>query len=602
MTKEKLKRHSLLSNIIYVFRPAVKKYKKSVFGFAAEIVLMVMVPIISSACTALVVSLAAGDKSLLKIILSILAAFMLYGITSSLNTFFSGSNQMAYVEIRLSEFFRQICEKNLELSLEQAESHEVREKAGKAWDSVGENNEGLENIIRRTVNFSGNVIGLVVYTMIVGLLNIKVMALIFLLGVVTAALSSCANIVRKKVMETYQKKAMVKRYIDRTARDTASGKDVRVFDMSPWLIGKYEDAAREMNRQRRIYIFAKFFCTDISGVVLSAVRDIVCYLFLISQMEKGMSVASFVFYLGLISGFAAWFTQLGEYYSEMKRDSYMVDQYREYQDIDTKMENDGLVPDNGFSEIEIEFDHVSFSYEGSTASVIDDLSFIIRKGEKIALVGLNGAGKSTLVKLMSGLYLPTSGRVLVNGIDTKEINRREYMKHVAAIFQKPFITAYSIAENIAFSEKADKNKVRDVLKKAGLYEKVQELPDGVDTCLGKEISPNGIKLSGGENQKLLLARALYRDPSLVLLDEPTAALDAIAESNIYENYEMTMKGMTTVFISHRLASTRFCNRIILLENGRIKEEGDHDTLMSAGGTYAELFNVQSKYYKEDIAV
>ena len=131
--------------------------------------------------------------------------------------------------------------------------------------------------------------------MIVGLLNIKVMALIFLLGVVTAALSSCANIVRKKVMETYQKKAMVKRYIDRTARDTASGKDVRVFDMSPWLIGKYEDAAREMNRQRRIYIFAKFFCTDISGVVLSAVRDIVCYLFLISQMEKGMSVASFVF-------------------------------------------------------------------------------------------------------------------------------------------------------------------------------------------------------------------------------------------------------------------------------------------------------------------
>ena len=178
------------------------------------------------------------------------------------------------------------------------------------------------------------------------------------------------------------------------------------------------------------------------------------------------------------------------------------------------------------------------------------------------------------------------------------MNRRELRAHEAAIFQQPYLTDYSIGENVTFSETYEEKKVLDVLKQAGLSEKAASLPDGIHTCLGKHVDEAGISLSGGEAQKLLLARALYRNPSLVLLDEPTAALDALAETAVYETYSENMKGRTAVFISHRLASTKFCDRILLLSGGRIAEEGTHEELMQKNGEYAALFNVQAKYYQE----
>ena len=258
------------------------------------------------------------------------------------------------------------------------------------------------------------------------------------------------------------------------------------------------------------------------------------------------------------------------------------------------------MPENHFESIDIVFDHVSFRYEGAKTDTLHDVSFSMKAGSHMALVGLNGAGKSTIVKLISGLYLPTAGHVYVNGIDTRVLNRRTYMQHEAAVFQDPMIISYTIAENIAFSETPDEARIWDAIEAAGLKDKVSSLKDGIHTYLGKDVSENGIYLSGGETQKLLLARALYRHPKFILLDEPTAALDALAESEIYEMYSTILEGKTALFISHRLASTRFCDDIILLENGQIKEQGTHDELMACGGTYAALFEVQSKYYKEEV--
>ena len=230
--------------------------------------------------------------------------------------------------------------------------------------------------------------------------------------------------------------------------------------------------------------------------------------------------------------------------------------------------------------------------------MLNDISFSLKSGEHKALVGLNGAGKSTLVKLMSGLYLPTKGTVYVNGIDTRELDRDAYYRHESAVFQDTFTLAYSVAENVALNEQWNEEKVWECLEKAGLSQKVTALPQGLSTNLGKELSQDGVRLSGGETQKLLLARALYRDPSIILLDEPTAALDALAESEIYEIYNRTLADITALFISHRLASTRFCEEILLLSDGRIAECGSHEELMEQKGKYYELFLVQSKYYGE----
>ena len=597
-----LERHSILSNIIYAFQPVLKRNPTFLPGFLAEILLKVFLPVLGSYVSARVVAAAAGRQPVLTVILSIGTIFLIYGLVTGLSSFFKQMDEMRYMEGRVAIFFPLAMQKWLSLSLSQMEDHAVRKKAEAAEEATGNNDEGFEDLMRDTIVFAADALGLLVYIAFFGFLDVRLMLLIILVGLTTAILSLVTEKCFRKEMQRYFELYGQKAYLDKTAVNIAAGKDIRVFDLSPYLSKKFNHVAKDMTRARSRYFLVRFLCSDAAGAVLAALRDLVCYIYLIGRMQSGMPIDSFVFYLGLISGFAAWFTELGGCFAEFRINSHMIDSYRDYQDLGTDMKNEGEVPEEGFGEISIEFDHVSFAYpEMKGKKVLDDVSFSVSAGEKIALVGINGAGKSTLVKLMSGLYLPTSGAVRINGIDTRDLNRRELMQHEAAIFQQTFLTDYSIGENVTFSENYEEGKVLDVLRQAGLSEKVDSLPEGLATCLGKRVQEDGISLSGGEAQKLLLARALYRNPSFVLLDEPTAALDALAEAAVYENYSENMKGRTAVFISHRLASTRFCDRILLLSGGQIKEEGTHDELMARSGEYAALFNVQAKYYQEDAA-
>jgi ABC-type multidrug transport system fused ATPase/permease subunit len=241
---------------------------------------------------------------------------------------------------------------------------------------------------------------------------------------------------------------------------------------------------------------------------------------------------------------------------------------------------------------------VSYTYPNSESPTIKNINLTIEAGEKIALVGLNGAGKTTLVKLICGMYTPTSGSILVNGYDINEYNREEYYSIISAVFQQYKFLPVSIAQNISIF-KPDNARLEECIEYSGIRDKLEKLPDGINTPLIKELNPNGAELSGGESQKLLLARAIYKPSSILVLDEPTAALDPIAESEMYGRYNDFAADKTSLFISHRLASTRFCDRIVYIQDGEIKEIGTHDALLNANGKYAELFNIQSHYYKDN---
>ena len=593
------RKHSVPNNIWFVYRDVFKDAPGYIVAFIIEAFLYVLLPLGASLLNAFVIGQLSQQLNLWTILLSVISAFIVYGIINAVYSYYETVDGMRYIDMRMCYHMQKQIEKIVALSPQQAESDRVRHMMQQATIALSSNWAGVEGTMRYAAMFVTNMLGLIVYAIIVGGLNIGLLLLLLGIAIINMLLFHLTTRKYIKIKDEVAECERTYQYINRVVDDVSGGKDIRIFKLTDWLIGKYDQAIRRQRHLEASYHRA-LFGADVAEVVLTAGRDLACYLYLIALLKQGLTVTDFVFYLGLIGGFAGWFTKISKAISELRQRSIQVDDYRAFLDLEDDFSKDGEVPENHFESIDIVFDHVSFRYEGAKTDTLHDVSFSMKAGSHMALVGLNGAGKSTIVKLISGLYLPISGHVYVNGIDTRVLNRRTYMQHEAAVFQDPMIISYTIAENIAFSETPDEARVWEALEAAGLKDKISSLKEGIHTYLGKDVSENGIYLSGGETQKLLLARALYRHPKFILLDEPTAALDALAESEIYEMYSTILEGKTALFISHRLASTRFCDDIILLENGQIKEQGTHDELMACGGTYAALFEVQSKYYKEEV--
>ena len=242
---------------------------------------------------------------------------------------------------------------------------------------------------------------------------------------------------------------------------------------------------------------------------------------------------------------------------------------------------------------------MGFRYPGAEKYVFRHLNLTIHKGERLAVVGVNGAGKSTLVKLMTGLYDVTEGEIRINGIPIGEFDKKALYSMFSAVFQDVNILAFTLEENVACRrEGIDHGRVEQALERAGLGETVKALPKGVEQMMLKVVEEDGALLSGGQNQKLAIARALYKDAPMVIMDEPTAALDPLAEAEIYENFDSLVKGRTALYISHRLASTRFCDHIAMFDHDGLREYGTHEELMARRGSYYEMFTVQGKYYTQ----
>lgn len=592
-----MKKYSYWSNLKFAYSPVWQEKRSYIWEMLLEILFAVVIPLMGSAMSAWVIALLGNQKSVLFIVLGILLAFLGYAIANAFYTYMTQKHSARHVELRTQIFTMQIFQKVLRIPLELSEKPEIRLSYEKAFMAIYGNWTGIEGFFRYGTQLGVGLLGLVVYSCIATSLHPLVCILLIGLSVISAWVNYLPRWYENKIKDQVAREKITMKYIDQVTDQVACGKDIRLFGLKKWLIGKYDQAIltiRKLNAKRNRFAFLGQATT----LTLDAGRDLVCYLYLIDLLQAGMSVAEFVFYLGIIGEFSKWFNEVSQNLVQMRSCSIQMSDLRTYLDVPEETNKEMRMPDNQFKRIEVVFDHVTYIYPGATKPTLKGVSFSLKAGEHKALVGLNGAGKSTLVKLICGLYLPTSGQVRVNGIDTRKLNLTEYYKHQAAIFQEAFTLAYSIGENIALSSKWEEECVLECIELAGLGKKIKALPEGLNTHLGKDLSASGIQFSGGETQKLLLARALYRNPSLILLDEPTAALDALAEAQIYEIYDQSLRDMTSLFISHRLASTKFCEEIILLDEGRIIEQGSHEALMEAKGKYYELFKVQSQYYEE----
>ncbi len=390
-------------------------------------------------------------------------------------------------------------------------------------------------------------------------------------------------------------------YVTNTAMSNKMPKDIRIFHMQPWLMAIHDKALSlyqdYCGRREQHFMIAK-----VVDVLLTVARNGIAYVYLIHiTIEQGLPASEFLLLFSAVTGFTNWITTILDSVIKLHRQSQKLCQIREHLEWQEpfRFEDGASVPRREDGKYEIRLENVSFRYPGADRDTIANMDLTIRPGEKLAIVGLNGAGKTTLVKLICGLLDPTQGRVLLNGQDIRIFNRRDYYAMFTAVFQEFSRLRSSAAANIAQSEtEIDMEKVRACVRRAGFAEMIEKLPAGLDTHLGKLMHDDSIELSGGQEQRLMLARALYKNAPILLLDEPTAALDPIAENDMYLRYNEITEGRTAIYISHRLASTRFCDRVLFLKDGAIAEEGTHEELIALEGGYAELFEVQSRYYRE----
>lgn len=389
-------------------------------------------------------------------------------------------------------------------------------------------------------------------------------------------------------------------YVTQISNDFENAKEVRLYDMSPW-INEISDDCLKTHRHLHSRIQWRAFLTGSINNFLNLLRDAFAYIYLIIMFSKNaITVGDFTMYFSAITSLSGTLTGLSEKITELTKYDLKIKDIRKTEKMPSSR-NRGKGISAPKENIEIEFRNVSFRYPNAENDTIKNISFKIKAGEKLALVGVNGAGKTTIVKLLCGLYLPTEGEILLNSHPINDYNIYEYYSLFSAVFQDISLMPYSIAENIAATTEKDEidfEKVKNSIEIAGLKERVDALPLGVDTPFNKNINEDAVDFSGGEKQKLALARAIYLDRPMLILDEPTAALDPIAENEMYMKFNEISRGQTAMFISHRLASTRFCDRIIHLENGEIIENGTHDELIAANGKYAMMYGLQSKYYSD----
>lgn len=595
-------KYNLWQNTGFMLRTS-RKYAKSVFPLCIVLALLSA----GKSVAELLIAPAILNKielsaSLGSVVFTIAAFALVLMLLSGLRSYVDTNALFGRIAVRSQGIYLSISRKYAKTSYPNLLNTDFLALGEKASAACSANSEASEAIWTTLTDLMTSCIGFVVYLALLTNLNLWLAALVAATTAVSYFASKRINewgyLHRSEELELTKKIE----YANKTATSREFAKDIRMFGLRGWLEDLWGSTMRLYSafcaKRERKYIWA-----NIIDIVLTFLRNGIAYAFLIGiTVKNGLPASQFLLYFAALSGFAQWVVEILDKLSVMHKQSLDISTIREFLDWDEPFDLNGgeRIAFEPNKQYEIRLDDVSFRYPKADKDTLSHINLTVHPGEKLAIVGLNGAGKTTLVKLVCGFLDPTEGRILLNGEDIRKFNRNDYYALFSAVFQEFSVLDVTVKENVAQCvDGIDETRVWQCIDKAGLTEKIKSLPKGIETHLGRRVFKDGVEFSGGQTQRLMLARALYKNAPILVLDEPTAALDPIAENDIYQKYNEMTHGRTSFFISHRLASTRFCDRIIFVDGGKIAEEGTHDELLKNGGGYAYMFEVQSKYYRSD---
>lgn len=522
-------------------------------------------------------------------------------IAAMLNTYYGCNIWWRFIHARLCMIQKQNL-KIMRINYEHLENPDVMDCYERAGQACNNNMNGVEGMMREGAEFLKSLAVVLVGLAIIGSLNLWMVLLVFAVTVLNFLFRNyTSRTAKKKVWDPLAPWWRKNQYMQNTTTDFAAAKDIRMFGLKDWLCDKYRELAKvrcdAQRKNEKLWRNAGFV-----GAATWLVSQAGVYAYLIYQVIQGnVTIGDFTMYTASFATFFNFINELLTHAGNLLACSREVDDFRSFLDFGEGDEEDGGIPVPKLDSYEFTFKNVSFRYPKAEAYALKNLNLTVKAGERLAVVGLNGAGKSTFIKLLLRLYEPTEGEILLNGVNVKDYNRHDYYQVFAPVFQNVELFAFPLAENISMQapDETDAKKAEECLQAAGLKEKLETLPKGVKTEVLKVIYDDGVDFSGGEKQKIALARALYKDAPVVVLDEPTAALDAVAESRLYEDFDKLIGGKTAVYISHRLSSTQFCNHVAMFSGGEMVEYGTHKSLLEQNGEYAKMFRIQAQYYMEE---
>ena len=499
-----------------------------------------------------------------------------------------------YINRKRIQTRRKICS----LDQEDLENPTILDMHSKANQAI--NNYGIMNLIYNSINQFTNLITLLGCISIIFTLNpLVVIALIIpiLLGFFNEYIWSKNHKKQQDKLHPIWRRLL---YLTDVIIRFQFGKDIRLFGMRKWLIKKYDDSSMEEYRNLK-GLWRNNLRNQLGANLAQLITSIIVYGYLtFSVINKGISIGDYLMYTSAIFTFVDRSTWFLEAFNYMLNNNRYVDDFFKFMEFSKESKQVEYNDINEIKTFNIEFKNVSFKYPNQENFALENVNLKIKNNEKLAVVGFNGAGKSTFIKLLTRLYEPTSGEILINNVNIKNYSKEEYYKLYSVVFQDINLYAFSIKENVAMEsiDNIDEKKVYDCLVKAGLKDKIDSLDKGINTSLLKNLDEQGIDLSGGEAQKLIFARAIYKDAPFTIFDEPTSALDALAEYNLYNQFNNILKDKTAIYISHRLSSTRFCDKIVMFKDGHVVEEGTHDELILNKKEYFNMFSLQANYYMD----
>jgi len=595
--------YSIANNAAFLLRDIWREKRPLFYVLALEIALGSVLPLFGLYLPKIAVDLVVEGATVSRVIYTLGGVAALYILLSTVFTTASRGKYMHYNAMR-GFYQRKMFMKTLDCDYDQIESERGQTRYSKAKMSVDRGDwSGTSTIITSGLAIVTGTASFLLYSGVIAQLNPLLM-----LGLIALSLLSYFSIragwlyeeKNRDTVAEFEKKLY---YIESASSDLQAAKDVRIYTLGSWFFSIRDGLMRDY-RNIRFRIRMRHYAWGYVTLATNLLRDCIAYGYLIYRVTSGyVSPGDALLYFGVIAGFSGWTSGIIRDYNALRNGSSLMNDLRDFLEFSNRPDpaNPAPPPAPG-SLLSIDFKDVCFSYD-EESKVLDHFNLSIRGGEKLALVGVNGAGKTTIVKLLCGFYRPDSGEILINGVDLAKYRKEDIFDMIAAVFQDVSIFPFTAAENISLKPgiETDSARARACLHDAGLLPEIEKHPKGLDSTMLKVLDEEGIMLSGGQQQKLLMARALYKDAPILILDEPTAALDPIAESEVYEQFHKFSAHKTAIYISHRLASTRFCDQIAFLQDGVVAELGTHAELMALGGHYAEMFEIQSHYYKEGAA-